>query len=86
MNAPITSALLHQRLVASLKADTDTVAIDSAVETAIRDLRRIERGIIWGRNPPSEFTMRKLDAIASHLLQATMAYRLANELVLSHDL
>lgn len=73
----MTSVLLHARLLASQEASAPVVNIDAAIETAVADLRRIERGIIWGRNPPGELTLRKVEGIASRLLQAAEAYRLA---------
>ncbi len=74
---------LHQRLHASQSATPETIAIDRAVESAVHDLRRIERGIIWATNPPGEFTLRKIEAICSRLLAATEAHRLSVALTTS---
>ena len=71
------TVLLHARLLASQDATPETVAIDRAVETAIHDLRRVERGIVWGKNPPAEFTVRRVEAICSRLLEAAQAHRLS---------
>lgn len=74
------SAILEARLTASLTAPVAVIDLDRAIEAAIIDLRRIERGIVWGRNPPSEFTARKIEAVSSRLLGSVQAWRLGTAL------
>lgn len=70
------TAQLYAQLAASQVATVETVDLDRAIEEAIINLRRIERGIVWGRNAPGEFTAKKIESIASRLLQAASAHRL----------
>lgn len=71
---------LQARLVGSLVAPPAAIDLDTLIEERIIDLKRIRSGIVYGRNPPGLFTARKLEAVASRLLQAAEAIRLADVL------
>ncbi len=76
---------LHGRLVASQTASPQKLSIVRAIEDARHALFRIEGHIIRGKNPPGEFTRRKVACIASRLLQATVSEGVADAVELPAD-
>lgn len=71
---------VRDQLEASQTAKPDEINLYGAVLDRASDLKRITDGICYGRNPPGDFTLKKIEAVASRLLQAAEAYRLAHGL------